>query len=307
MKKNLTDKILFALLLIGASIYTYALEIVKEESISIDKSKWDFAIEANVESQYMEIKTPRGIIQPFVIQSVNKAKGNIVLLNGGKGNINLKETSGKAGRANFLSRSRNLFLNAGYNIIQVYLPQDKQKGMYTFRTSNEHASDLQVVIQYLKEKYSTPIWVAGTSFSGVSAVNLATKDNHIDGIILAAVTVYDEPNESKWKKKFKQRVKKLGKSYQNMKIGLVDTSLVKTNVIYLHNKADKCATSKVENESDIVTIFPNANNLKIISVDGGSHINSKDWKRTICGGLSEHGFYKIEKKAIQLVLNELNK
>jgi len=96
MKKNLTDKILFALLLIGASIYTYALEIVKEESISIDKSKWDFAIEANVESQYMEIKTPRGIIQPFVIQSVNKAKGNIVLLNGGKGNINLKETSGKA-------------------------------------------------------------------------------------------------------------------------------------------------------------------------------------------------------------------
>jgi len=271
--------------------------------ISVTPSQWDLSTDAIVSSEYNEVRSERGIQQPFVFQTVGNPIANLILMNGGRGNLNLESDNRQSGRANFLSRSRGLFAKAGYNIIQPYLPSDRPDGIFTFRTSKEHSQDLAAVVANIKSRNNLPIWIAGTSFSGVSAVNTAARlaPDTFEGIVLAAATIYDEPDETKWKKKLKQRQKKFGKRYNNMKIGLADTNAVSSRVVVLHNEADRCPTSKLKTATDIQTAFPNAQSIDMVSVNGGKHKTLKDWKRTICGSLSEHGFYGIEQEAVEQI------
>lgn len=287
--------------LIGAA---QATEVLLRQKADIVSSKFDSKSPDYKTQEYIEIKTARGATLPFIYETVEAPKGTIILLKGGDGKVDLSRKKG-GGRGNFLTRTRGLFAQAGYNVVLPYLPKDKKK-IYKFRTSSEHAADLSAIIEFLEAETGLKNWVAGTSYSGVSAANVAQAmgSEKVEGIILAAATLYDSFEDDAWQKAYEDRKSSGGSDYAIMKVGLVDTKSYDGKVVYLNNKADGCASSALKSDEDVTGLFPKAQ-VKIVHVDGGKDGKGSDLIKKFCRGNTKHGFFKIEKEAVKAATNAM--
>jgi pimeloyl-ACP methyl ester carboxylesterase len=183
----------------------------------------------------------------------------------------------------------------------AYLPTDKDFA-YKWRTTKAHADDLSAITAFVASQNDLPIWVLGTSYSGASATNVAAsnKSGALTGIVLAAATLYEDPDDPKWAAEAARLRGEYGAEYDNMNIGTANSTGVATKVVLLNNQADKCPTSKLADEADAKALLPNAD-LKIVHVNGGTAKSNRNWKVEICGGRSEHGFYTIDKQAVSAI------
>ena len=301
MIKTLSIALVGGLFLVQSA---HAVDVTKREEADVVHSKFDTSGPSYKSKEYIELKTPRGATQPLVYKTVEGAKANIILMKGGNGKFDLSRTK-RAGRGNFSVRTRGLFAKAGYNVALPYLPKDK-KEIFKFRATADHANDIAEVVKFLKEENGLPVWIAGNSYSGISAVNVAQAmgADQVEGIILAAVALYDKFNEQKWTDAFADRKKNAGSEYAVMKIDLVDATGYTGKVVYLNNQEDTCPTSLLRNEADVTGLFPNAA-VKILHVNGGDIKPRKTMLQTHCIGLNKHSFYKIENEAVSAVTNAM--
>src|SRR3974390_1908930 len=94
------------------------------------------------------------------------AKATILLLPGGEGGLGMKD--GVPMSQNFLTRSRDLFAAAGYNVAVVGKPSDHNNLDSYFRSTDDHIADLRAVVEKLRGS-GKPVWLVGPSLGTISA------------------------------------------------------------------------------------------------------------------------------------------
>ncbi|MGZ3159977.1 MAG: alpha/beta hydrolase, partial [Burkholderiaceae bacterium] len=140
----------------------------------------------------VDIPTRAGVKQRFLyVTSDVKPRAAAVLFAGGHGGLNIYP-NGSIGWADrsFLIRNRMLFANQGIAVAIIDAPSDKSGGLDRFRDTAEHATDVAAVIQWLRDKTGTPVWLVGHSRGTESALSttlrLGVPPVGPDGLILTS-------------------------------------------------------------------------------------------------------------------------
>ena len=227
------------------------------------------------------LDTREGVQQKFLLAELNKASASLILFAGGKGALDLYSgVFGGAGmnwgRKNFLVRTRDDFLERGFNVAIVDAPSDYQgeKGMlYGFRNSVEHVQDIDAVITYLKDNFTKPVWLIGTSRGTESAANIALNTSvGIDGVIFTSSMTEENGG---------------GISLPEMPL-----ENIKVPALVTHHRDDGCRKTVPEGAQTIHSMLTGASVAEIKFYEGG-YEESKP-----CKALSHHGYLGIEQKVL---------
>jgi pimeloyl-ACP methyl ester carboxylesterase len=222
---------------------------------------------------FVSLDTRDGLKQNIFIQTpdVKKIKGTIILFVGGHGDIQLSKEGMGWGKANFVTRTRGYWHDAGYETVIVDAPSDRQYAdamHFGHRNSIEHYQDVLNVIKYIDK--GQPIWLSGTSRGSESVAYLATKiQDKIDGIILtSSITVSTQKGES---------------------ILTLDLDKITVPTFIASHKNDGCWVTPPRDLDRLGVLLSNVKVLeKKVYVGGYEQVNNS------CKAKTYHGFLGIE-------------
>jgi pimeloyl-ACP methyl ester carboxylesterase len=180
----------------------------------------------------------------------------------------------------FLVRSAGFFINNGLSVFTVAPPSDHSTGMSTgFRESPEHAEDIALLAGYLELLGYKHIFLVGNSRGTLSAASLGTrlKDSHLKGVILTSSLEYD--NFMSW----------------------LPLEKLKLPVLMLHHRNDACRVSSFEEAKITMANLRAGTAVTFTEVNGGAYPRSAP-----CENLSAHGFFGIEEKVVQVMIDWIN-
>ena len=231
----------------------------------------------------IDLKTRGDVSQRFLWMPRDGATDSVILFSGGKGKIKLEDDGEIRKGGNFLVRSRNQFAKQKLNVAVFDAPSDHygKKGMKVdfFRDSKEHTKDIDAVINYIKEKVNTPVWLVGTSRGTESAANGAINlPGKIDGLILTASMAAEN----------------------NKGVSLPEMELHKITVptLIVSHEDDMCHVTPPEGSEDIKDGLTNASKVEVKYFSGGDESTSKP-----CKAKSAHGFLGIEAEVVDYIAN----
>jgi len=234
------------------------------------------AFNACAQEGMLQLDVGRGDARlPVFVMPNPKATATLILLPGGDAGTG-KIVDGQPQSGNFLSRSRNDFFNARFNVMIVYRASDMNRLDYGYRVSKDHVAELAKVIAYAKEKWGQPVWLVGTSRGTVSgsAAAIALGASEVQGLVLTA-------------------------SVTSKKTGAIATqnmSSLKIPVLVVHHKNDVCSICVPSEASRITTELGSAPVKKFMLIEGGS-----DPQGDPCEAKHWHGFINYEKETVKLI------
>ncbi len=233
--------------------------------------------------QVLKMKSTSGAkLRTLLVGDPETAKANVMLLTGGNGVLKISgkgEIKNKTN--NFVVRTRKLFADAGFLAAVVDAPTDRRASpglLDGFRASAEHGTDLAKVARKLNKLNGKSVFVVGTSRGTVSAVNVALGKTN--GIIVGVVLTSSiaKPN-------------KKGKSLKDLPL-----ERLKVPVLFVHNKGDKCKTTRLSDVSPIVDELKESGVKAELFVVSSTKKTSKH-----CRGGSPHGFLGLEDQVIKRI------
>ena len=177
----------------------------------------------------------------------------------------LREGGRRSGTGNnFLVRSAQYFLDQGFNVAIFGRPDDTTELDYADRIADKHLADVRKVLDFVKTRSATPVWLIGTSRGTVSATAAAIAlQGDVEGLVLTSSVVnYRKPG---------------AEPKQNL-------AAIKVPVLVLHHGRDACAQCQPHEVPGILSGFKNAPVKKQIIVDGGADPTGDE-----CAALHWHG------------------
>jgi len=223
---------------------------------------------------FIALATRPGVEQRFALVEPPKPLANVILLAGGNGLIEPKP--GKL-NINFLVRSREAFAAHGLRLAIVDAPSDhRSQGLWHFRDSDGHATDIAAVIAWLKRRQDAPVWLVGTSRGSISAAHLAAKlpAGAIAGIVLTSSVTVATRNDS-------------------------DTVLtaalekITVPVLIVNHRDDKCFAAPPNDADAIARRLTASPRVEKMVFTGGTPPKSGE-----CEPLAPHGYFGIEDKVV---------
>jgi hypothetical protein len=235
-----------------------------------------FPLGAQADDGFIHLDAGRenAFIPVYVIEHA-QATATLILLPGGDAGTG-KVVDGKPGSQNFLVRSRQLFANAGFNVLVMFRASDLRVLDYPERISREHVAEIRNVVDYASRTYNKPVWLVGTSRGTVSATAaaIALGKQHVAGLVLTS-------------------------SVTNRKAGAIGTQdLDKLDMptLVLHHKLDACPICVPSQAEAIINKLNNAPIKKFILVDGGSSPEGDP-----CEAMHWHGYPNFEAQTVKLI------
>lgn len=231
-------------------------------------------VQAQESMVQMDVGRGDARLPTYVMPNPN-ATATIILLPGGDAGTG-KIVDGKPTSGNFLSRTRDEFHAAGFNVIIVYRATDLNGLDYGYRVSKDHVGELAKVIAFAKQNFGKPVWLVGTSRGTVSgtATAIALGDSEVQGLVLTSSVTS----------------KKTGA------IATQDIASLKIPTLVVHHKHDACKFCVPYEASRITTDLKSAPVKKFIMIEGGSEpagdpCEAKHW----------HGFVNFEKETAKII------
>lgn len=220
---------------------------------------------------------------PLFVQAKEGAKATVLLMPGGKGGIGPLGKDGRPSGTNFLIRSGNQFLPAGFNVAMMSKPTDQPGLDGPLRVSAGHMDDIRRAINFLKRRFGVPVWMIGTSWGSTStaAAAIALRD---EGLItgIALTSSITSP-------RIKQAVPRL--------------ELEKINIptLVMHHEQDACRHCRPSEVDSILIGLKNAPIRKLIMVNGGGSPTGDP-----CFEFHYHGYIGMEKEAVEMIAAWIN-
>ncbi len=233
-----------------------------------------------VDGTYISLNSRKNIQQPFLLYDVKAPIATVILFAGGDGYTQLqKQGSIHRLRNNFLLRSISLFIEQSMRVVVFEVPSNRAntKGLFDgYRGTKRHAQDVEVVVDYLRQRYQEPVWLIGTSRGTNSVANagihLAGK---VDGLIMTAPMAEEN---------------KKGTYVTAMRLKKITAP-----VLLASHKKDKCWVTP---PSALKSIKRRLKKAKIVEAKVfDSDVSAAKGRQ--CGGLSAHGFWGVEAKVIK--------
>jgi pimeloyl-ACP methyl ester carboxylesterase len=234
---------------------------------------------ADAAEERIELATRQGVTQPiYLTKFAGPAAATLVLFTGGNGALP-HYAPPDLHRGNFLTRSRNLFLDQGFNIAVVDLPSDAPNGLGGTRPSKAHQTDIAAIIAYLR-RLAVPVWLVGTSMGTISATNGGTlQAGGPDGIVLTSSIISAGGKNS-------GRVADAGPEQ------------VKVPTLFVHNRDDACRFCSYGEVPELMSRFTQAPRKELITFEGGATTRSDP-----CEALSRHGYIGLEPQVVAAIGN----
>jgi hypothetical protein len=229
--------------------------------------------------ELIELPTRIGVTQPFWLMTPPGAPiASVILFSGGNGTLGSRRSPVLESR-NFLIRSREKFAAAGFLVAAVDTPSDSPEGLDALRGSAEHAQDIAVVIAYLRQKASVPVWLVGTSMGTISAANAAArlKSGGPDGLVLTSTIVAATRRTASVSAR-------------------VDVGEIALPTLFVHHKDDGCVACPFSAVPAMMDRFQRAPRKDLIAVSGGSAPLSDP-----CQAMSRHGYIGIEDEVVAAI------
>ncbi len=239
-----------------------------------------FVIATAASAQTTEIPTRPGVVQRMLVSKAADAKATLILFPGGHGGLQLYPNgSMKWGDGNFLVRTRQNFVDQGFNVIIVDAPSDRQSPPFLqgFRQRPDHATDIKAVIAWARETSKVPVWLVGTSRGTQSVGYIATElvgPEGPDGIVLTASILADEK----------------GRPVPAMPLGKI-----RIPALIVHHEQDACEHCPFTLAPQVIDKLKNAPRKELLPFTGGS--SSGD----ACEARAFHGFNGIEQDVVQKI------
>ena len=238
---------------------------------------------AEAAPELLTLDTRPGVTMKVLLMNPDVSpKGILVLFPGGDGRGHFGERDGRIWLGgNFLVRSGSLFVEEGFGIAIVDVPSDRAAGMSDeFRTSREHAADVQKLVDLVGRKWSGPVFVVGTSRGTISAthVGLSLQDPRLAGVVLTASIGQG-------------RGRQFSRSVSELPLDALTLP-----VLFVHHREDGCWASRFD---DAVRLWRRAGRSPrngFVEVVGGDPARSGP-----CEPLSAHGFLGREKDVVKAI------
>jgi len=239
-----------------------------------------FSVDVSAET-YIELDSRKKIKQPFLLIDNPNSVASVILFAGASGYLNLgSDGSINHLSRNFLVRSRQLFSENDLRVIVFEVPSHKADDfglLGGYRRTKNHAKDIEVIVDYLIQKYQQPVWLIGTSRGSPSASNGAARlGGKISGVVLTSSLSVNN----------------------NKGTHVFDTPLNKITVpvFIAAHKNDKCHVTPPSHAKKIARKLKYSSKVSAMIFDGGDEPSGRD-----CGSQSEHGFIGIEDKVVEAI------
>lgn len=237
------------------------------------------------DSRLVEIRTPRGVQQAFILVTPEKPVASAILFAGGSGLLGLTSASTmKSNAANFLVRTRDMFAADGIAAAVVDAPSDQIKGMKAiFRMSAAHAGDIAAVAAYLKKQADVPVWLIGTSMGTFSAAEGAIAADNVDGLVLTSTITRVSPH---WY---------IAKSHPHG-VASMPLSRVTVPTLIVAHREDHCEYSPPSGAAELKQRLTKASKVGLVLIEGGKRPKSKP-----CEPMAQHGYFGVEAKTVSAI------
>ena len=237
---------------------------------------------SQVTQEIVNLKTRDDVTMRVLLLSPKEPKASLILFAGGHGGLRIYPNGSlQWGENNFLIRTKSIFAELGVNVAIVDAPSDRLRPPFLsgFRNSEEHFKDIKALTILLKNKYSVPIWLVGTSRGTESAASIGIKlqdENEVKGIVLTSSILIDQNGNS-----------------------IPDMALNKYNkpVLIVHHEKDECRVTKFSDLSKLSSILNSNNRNEVVIYSEGIT------KGDACEGMSHHGFNGIEQKVVSKIVD----
>jgi hypothetical protein len=221
------------------------------------------------------------------------ASVSVILMPGGDGVLALDASGNVTSKSgNFLIRSANEFMLRGANVVMLDVAPGFPSGIgYTARLGTTHRASIQTAVNTAFTRWAKPVWIVGTSNSGMSAINAGTSAAaaggnmlNLTGVVLTS-TVTDLVG---------------GGSTQ----GAQDTfnayraALTRPTMVLAH-ASDACTISSSAGSTALYNAIPATTKILYTFPVGTGHSVISD----VCGGFSWHGYAGLEAAAVTQIMN----
>ena len=230
--------------------------------------------------EIVTLPTRDGVTQSFLltVPSGDKPAAAAILLPGGQGLIRLSNEGGRIrlGEANFLVRTRQLFVERGVAAAVVDSPSDQPQGMDDwFRLSDKHVTDMRRVADDLTRRFpGTPVFLVGTSRGTVSAAAAGRAlGESVAGVVLTS-TIF------------------VGGGRSGPGLSGFDFKTIRAPALFVHNADDGCRYTPYRDAKNLSAQFA------LITVNGGDPARSNP-----CEPFSAHGFLGTEPETVEAMVN----
>lgn len=233
-----------------------------------------------VPGDLVEIDTRPGVSVKCLIVAPARPLAAVLFLKGGKGLFGLRSggdnTTAEQGQVIIDGLARHM-TSQGIVVGAVDAPSDKPNGFdFTFRTSEDHTSDLEAVIGYVRTHYEVPVWLFGHGAGTLSAAGLGVNfPDGIDGLVLAAPATKMVPD---W-----------GSTSATHPDGILDMDLdwIAVPVLIVYHREDQCAGTPPADIPRLAAAIEGSDTVEIEEGNG--------YEGDPCGPLSAHSFHGVEK------------
>jgi len=226
------------------------------------------------------IPTRPGVTESFLLlRPPSPPVATVILFAGGDGDLALTAEGIRQLQGNFLVRTRMRWAREGFLVAVLDQPSDRKSGLWNFRTTPEHATDVKQAIAAVREIAGVPVWLVGHSMGTLSAANAAARltTGGPDGIVLtSSVTETSKV------------------TYEAVRhAGLGD---IRVPTLVAHHKDDGCRFSPYSGAETIVKALKRAPVKELAAFEGGSPPISGP-----CDAKAPHGYLGIEEPVISAI------
>jgi hypothetical protein len=225
------------------------------------------AARAALQEEIVQLPSQGGATVPW-LHSRDNAKPPVavaVLFNGGQGVVGLMSRGIPRPGANFLVRTRGLFVAQGVATAVIDTPSDEAAMPDVFRMSARHAQDVAALVADLKLSYpGLPVHLVGTSRGTISAAYTgAALGGQVAGVVLTS-SVF---NSSKG----------------GTGLAGFDFKRIQAPLLLVHHVDDACRVTPYAGAQALAGSYP------LISVRGGDAPRSDP-----CEAFAAHGYLGVE-------------
>jgi pimeloyl-ACP methyl ester carboxylesterase len=230
---------------------------------------------AQAADHLVSVDTRPGVKMTYWLMQRPGAPLTVLLIPGGGGGIALRD--GVPQSKNFLIRSRDYFAQAGYNVALLGKSSDRADMDPWWRKTDEHVTDVRVVVEKLRHDLKVPVWLVGTSNGTISAAaaGAAIDPSMLGGIVLTSSIV-------------------VGDRFSPVQ-GL-DIEKIRVPVLVVHHRHDACKSCTPGSVDSLMSGLRNAPVKKLVWIDGGGPATGET-----CEALHWHGFIGKEKETVDTI------
>ncbi|WP_199103708.1 alpha/beta hydrolase [Aquitalea sp. ASV11] len=232
---------------------------------------------ALADEQMLTLTTRPGVTQRMLLlEPEGKPQASLILFTGGEGVLRLGDDGQlHAGAGNFLVRTRQQWAAQGFQVAVVDAPSDHPDNLNRgdFRSSAEHAQDIAVVIDTLRQRAAVPVWLVGTSRGTTSAAAVAIRlQDKVDGVVLTSTINRDRGS-------------------------VADLALPQLTqpVLVVQHLHDQCKVTLYQNVQPVLDGLQSSRSKELLLVDGGVD------KGDPCQPWAAHGYNGIEAEVVDKV------